>query len=196
VPYLAQVRYVFPFRLSLPETLFRVKTEDSMASVRVWSDVADGCLVLRDTQARNPEQGRKILQSKNSQDAVINRTVLFTVDDDVFLEEVIDKVGFTRMDVAFECPGEVPPSDSTIFVEVRGKAIEIAQKFLRGYRTVSEESGCKDSKRDGLALGRDFGVSKLYIYQKRSGCHIHQSPACFSIAPTSPDRRVEGTSFS
>jgi hypothetical protein len=143
MPYLVQVRYVFPFGLSLPETFFRVKDEDSMASVRVWSGVADRCLVLRASQARQPEHRREKLRSKNEQDGVINRTVLINMDDDLFLEEVIDTVGFTRMDVTFECSGDVPPSGSPIFAEIREKAIGIVKQFMRAYRTVSEQVDVK-----------------------------------------------------
>lgn len=39
--YLAQVRYVFPFRLGVPELAFWMKTEGNGAFVRVWSGKAD-----------------------------------------------------------------------------------------------------------------------------------------------------------
>src|SRR5882762_9209503 len=105
--YLAQVRYVFPFRLSLSSTMFRVKTEDFTARVRVWSDKADRRLVFRDPKDRIPEQYREVLQarrvSKEKSDELILRTVHINAEDDLIIEEVIDTVGFTRMDVIFEC---------------------------------------------------------------------------------------------
>lgn len=147
MPYLAQVRYVFPFRLSLSSTMFRVKTEDFTARVRVWSDKADRHLVLRDPKYRTPGQRREVFQarrvSKENSDELILRTVHINSEDDLIIEEVIDTVGFTRMDVILECPGELPSSDSPNFEEIRTKAIEVAQRFLRGYRVASGEVDVK-----------------------------------------------------
>ena len=166
MPYLTQVRYIFPFGLSLPETLFRVKDEDSMASVRVWSGAADRSLVLRPPQDRQPEHRREKLHSKNDQDGVINRTVLINMDDDLFLEEVIDTVGFTRMDVTFECSGEVPPAGSPILVGIREKAIGIAKHFLRAYRTVSEQVDVKvPSEMDSPLI--EISVSTNYTFTRK-----------------------------
>ena len=163
MPYLAQVRYVFPFRISLSAEFFRVKHEDSMTSVRVWSDVAARHLVLRDPQDRKPEHRRAKVRSAYSNDGVINRTAHINLDDDLFLEEVIDTVGFTRMDVTFECSGDVPPSSSPIFEEIREKAISIAQRFLRAYRTVSEQVDVKvPSKKESPIV--EVGVSTNYIF--------------------------------
>lgn len=145
--YLAQVRYVFPFRLSLSSTMFRVKTEDFTARVRVWSDKADRRLVFRDPKDRIPEQYREVLQarrvSKEKSDELILRTVHINAEDDLIIEEVIDTVGFTRMDVIFECAGDPPSSDSPIFEEIKTKAIGVAQLFLRGYRVASGEVDVK-----------------------------------------------------
>lgn len=96
---------------------------------------------------------------------MINRTVLINMDDDLFLEEVIDTVGFTRMDVTFECSGDIPPSGSPIFVEIREKAIRIVQQFLRAYRTVSEQVDVKvPSEMDSPLI--EISVSKNYTFTR------------------------------
>src|SRR2546428_638665 len=127
--------------------MFRVKTEDFTARVRVWSDKADRRLVLRDPQDRTPGQRREVVQSrrksKEKSDELILRTVHINSDDDLIIEEVIDTVGFTRMDVILECPGEPPSSDSPILEEIRTKAIGAAQQFLRGNRLASGQVDVK-----------------------------------------------------
>ena len=118
--------------------MFRVKTEDFLARVRVWSDKADRRVILRDPAARTSKQHRHNLQTR-LQDGLVIRTVHLNYEDDLFLEEVIDTVGFTRMDVIFECPGDIPSTDSAILTEIRSKAMEVAHQFLRAYRVVSEQ---------------------------------------------------------
>jgi hypothetical protein len=166
VPYLAQVRYVFPFGLSLPDTAFWVKAEDSMASVRAWSGAAERRLVLRPPQARQSEHQRQTLRSKNEQDGSIIRTVFINMDDDLFVEEVVDTVGFTRMDVTFECSGDVPSSGSPILGEIREKATTIVKKFLRAYRNVSDQVDVKVlSEMDSPLI--EVSVSTNYTFTKK-----------------------------
>lgn len=169
-----------------------------MASVRVWSSVADRSLVLRPPQARQPEQVRKTLRSKNDQDGVINRTVLINMDDDLFLEEVVDTVGFTRMDVTFECSGDVPSTGSPVLVEIREKATGIAKQFVRAYRTVSEQVDVKvPSEMDSPLI--EISISPNYTFTRKEVDatftkvqHSFQwlSPAQRSVSkgPLSPER--------
>jgi threonine dehydrogenase-like Zn-dependent dehydrogenase len=157
-----------------------------MTSVRVWSDVAARHLVLRDPQDRKPEHRRAKVRSVYSEDKVINRTAHLNLDDDLFLEEVIDTVGFTRMDVTFECSGDVPPSSSPIFEEIREKAIRIVQRFLRAYRTVSEQVDVKvPSKNESPIV--EVGVATDYIFNQKCpvktridsvGCGRHPVRSC------------------
>ena len=141
MPYLAQVRYLFAFRLGMPDLAFwvKTKTDEKGAFIRVWSGKADRQLVLREQKDRKPEHRREWLRSVIQPQGIISRLVCINNDDDLFLEEVVDTVGFTRMDVTFECQGGIPKNDSHEQDKIRQNAISLAQRFVRTYRLIANQ---------------------------------------------------------
>jgi hypothetical protein len=116
-----------------------VKTDEGGAYIRVWSGRGNRRLVWRKEEDRKPEHRRKWLRSIIKPQDVISRSVCVNNNDDLFLEEVIDTVGYTRMDVTFERGGIIPKSDSKGQEEIRHYAISLAQKFVRLYRLVGNQ---------------------------------------------------------
>ncbi|CBK43063.1 protein of unknown function [Nitrospira defluvii] len=162
--YLAQVRYVFPFRLGVPEAAFWMRTDGNGAFVRVWSAKADRQLILRDQKDRKPEHRREWLRSIIKPQDVVSRMVCINNDDDLFLEEVVDSVGFTRLDVTFEYLGETFPPEQPDQSKIREQAISIAQRFVRMYRLVANQVDVRvpnesDSPIVELRAGTEYSFS-------------------------------------
>lgn len=180
MPYLAQVRYLFQFRLGMPDSAFWVKTtsDEKGAFIRVWSGKADRQLVLREQKDRKPEHRREWLRSVIKPQGVISRLVCINNDDDLFLEEVVDSVGFTRMDVTFECQGGIPRNDSHEQDKILKYAMSLAQRFVRTYRLIANQVDVRipneaDSPIIEVRAGDDYSFStdeidaKLAIISRR-----------------------------
>jgi hypothetical protein len=160
--YLAQIRYVFPFRLSLPDTAFWLDFRGSATFVRVSSGRALRTLVLRPAAEREETKERYWLKATADPDDITNREVCINPTSDLFVEEVRETVGFCRMDVMFERPGQPPGANAPELSEIRESAMERAQLFIRTYRVVADEVDVSTPREDDSPVV-EVGVSTRYL---------------------------------
>jgi len=160
--YLAQIRYVFPFRLSLPDKAFWLDFRGSATFVRVSSGRALRTLVLRPAAQREETKERYWLKATAAPDDITNREMCINPTSDLFVEEVRDTVGFCRMDVMFERPGQPPGANAPELSEIRESAMERAQLFIRTYRVVADEVDVSTPREADSPLV-EVGVSTRYL---------------------------------
>jgi hypothetical protein len=133
---LAQVRFVFPFRMGIDDATFIFDFEGSRTWFRVWSGLASREITFVPASERKGGVVRKhyrtmgVLHDDSKQHV---RTVVTAEAEDRFLEAVTDTVGFTRFDVAFEVTADMPLSDEDVR-QLTSHALACVQHFVHEYR--------------------------------------------------------------
>lgn len=140
--YLIQARFVLPFRLGLSDVAFSACYNNSLTFIKIKTGQGLQTNFFRIPDARNKNQKREWLRASpvlESGKEVISRTVCINQEDELFLEETSDFLGYTLIDVNFEVL-EAPKSGAGPEIEkLQEEAFRRVQWFIRQYRTVSDE---------------------------------------------------------
>jgi len=181
MPHLAQVRFVFPFRLPLAASEFIFNFEGARAAIVVHSRLALRHTVFVDPRLRlaNAQRKKHIFCNPADQTQHV-RTLVFVQHQTPLIEEMTDTVAVTQIDVSFERPGDCPPDNERpseqLLDEVRASGLKRVRYFVRAYRNRTDEPdvfvpALPDSPVVEVSFSRQYSFDDAFLKFQTASTH-------------------------
>lgn len=153
MPYLMQARLIVPFRLALRDHSFPAQYAGHLMAVRIVGGHGRQVTVFRGEEERDPAHTRRWLRTTRelpTGEERVDRVVCLNFEDQLYLEEASDYLGYTLIELTWELPNAPNDIEGREGDLLREEAFTRAQWVVRQYRAATDEvdvrvPGARDS---------------------------------------------------